>query len=254
MVEAVKPVLEKELVVGCAKGVSVPELQGIQLLYLYRHCSAEGLALCFQLTTPGTARVKGAISARNVSPATVRMEYAPCIDPTDVRSGQKLVYSKTDPGRSSGCSPTTPGPSTRSSLPSESVMIHSRLMSCAVSLPTFEFGRGRRRKSNSRAARSAPGCTRSRPRCGCRVVVSLMQILYRCPSTRCGMYGSSRNAISSARQRRLHRRDRLLELRQLRRADDRRGDARPGSTHASATCARLTPRRFASLARRGRRS
>jgi hypothetical protein len=47
-----------------------------------------------QLTTPGTARVKGSISARNVSPPGSFIVYAPCIEPIDVRNGQKLVYSK----------------------------------------------------------------------------------------------------------------------------------------------------------------
>jgi hypothetical protein len=92
-----------------------------------------------QLTTPGTARVKGSISARNVSPFGSFIVYAPCIDPIDVRNGQKLVYSNVCPGFNTGDSPITPAPCTRSMFPSESVMIHSRLMSCAVSLPSFEI-------------------------------------------------------------------------------------------------------------------
>src|SRR5438105_15466103 len=104
-----------------------------------RRQKAEARHRNLQLTTPGTARLNGSIRASKVSPLSVFIVYVPCIDPKDVRSGQKLVYSNDSPGLRIGCSPTTPGPMTRSVLPSESVMTHSRLMSCAVSLPSFSI-------------------------------------------------------------------------------------------------------------------
>ena len=61
------------------------------------------------------------------------------MEPTGVVRGQKLVYSNSSPGASVGCSPTTPGPCTRWVSPLPSMMIHSRLTSCAVSCPTFEI-------------------------------------------------------------------------------------------------------------------
>ena len=57
------------------------------------------------------------------------------MEPKGVGNGQKLVYSCTSPGFSTGCSPTTPSPWTSSSWPLPSVMIQWRLTSCAGTLP-----------------------------------------------------------------------------------------------------------------------
>jgi hypothetical protein len=61
------------------------------------------------------------------------------MEPTGVGSGQKLEYSNASPGSSVGCSPTTPGPATRCSCPSASVMIHVRLINWARVSPVFEI-------------------------------------------------------------------------------------------------------------------
>jgi hypothetical protein len=79
------------------------------------------------------------MTASKRSPRAETIWYEPCIEPIGVCSGQKLVYSKASPGPSTGCSPTTPGPFTFSTLPSASVMIHSRLTSWTVSSPSFEI-------------------------------------------------------------------------------------------------------------------
>src|SRR6185369_9662455 len=59
--------------------------------------------------------------------------------PEGVLSGQPLVYSKASPGFNTGCSPTTPGPFTSSSLPRASVIFQCRFKSCTVSLPRFSM-------------------------------------------------------------------------------------------------------------------
>src|SRR5207248_630800 len=63
-----------------------------------RRQKAEARHRNLQLTTPGTARLNGSIRASKVSPLSVFIVYVPCIDPKDVRSGQKLVYSNDSPG------------------------------------------------------------------------------------------------------------------------------------------------------------
>ena len=48
----------------------------------------------------------------------------------------------------------------------------------------------------------------------------------KCPRIACGWYGASSNAISSASSRMASAADRVVQVRHLRGADDRRGDAR----------------------------
>jgi len=47
------------------------------------------------------------------------------------------VYSNVSPGARTGCSPTTPGPCTSSTLPAPSVMIQWRLSNCTVPSPSL---------------------------------------------------------------------------------------------------------------------
>jgi hypothetical protein len=59
---------------------------------------------------------------RRPRPRAPTIWYEPSILPAGVRSGHALSYWKRLPGRSTGCSPTTPGPRTWSTWPSPSVM------------------------------------------------------------------------------------------------------------------------------------
>ena len=59
--------------------------------------------------------------------------------PVDVFSGQPDVYWNDSPGRSTGCSPTTPSPLTSSIWPVASLMIQWRVSSWTVSSPSFEM-------------------------------------------------------------------------------------------------------------------
>src|SRR4051812_38020755 len=77
------------------------------------------------------------MAASNWEPFGLSIWYEPSIAPRGVSRTHPLVYSKCSPGRRVGCSPTTPGPRTCSTLPLPSVMIQCRLFSCAVSVPSL---------------------------------------------------------------------------------------------------------------------
>jgi hypothetical protein len=55
--------------------------------------------------------------------------------PLPVSSTAPEVYSKSSPGRSQGCSPTTPSPRTSTTLPLSSVISQWRLIRRAGTLP-----------------------------------------------------------------------------------------------------------------------
>ena len=93
-----------------------------------------------QFSAFGTASVNGAI-ARLEGRRLRRHHRVFAVHRPDrgLQRGSSWCSRRSAPGASTGCSPTTPSPRTSSSSPSVLVITQCRLISCAVSLPTFEM-------------------------------------------------------------------------------------------------------------------